>query len=90
MTFLRSSDVKNHLYTGSARKQHLLSKETEADLAIETPPPGSIGVLVPVNAHPAIALAAPVHAELPSDKDDQENKHNGSTLQLVRKVKKAA
>ncbi len=58
MTFLRSSDVKNHLYTGSGPKHHLVSDETSLASENEAAPAvAALDVFVPVDAHPAIESA---------------------------------
>ena len=88
MTFLRSSDVKNHLYTGSRTKHFLTSEEIHPHLAAETAPEPSLGFILPSKAHSATAASAAT--ELPSREATAEPNGNGNALHLVHKSKRAA
>ena len=69
MTFLRNSDVKNHLYTGSGPKHHLVSghvaagKETVPAVAAQ---PDSLDVSVDSSRVPSGCAVSPVTKAKPA------------------------
>ena len=90
MTFLRSSDVKNHLYTGSGHKHRLVTEDADPASINQTSPARTQGIIAPVNDHPAIAIGAPVPTDLVSGTEAEEQAGTSNSLHVITKVAKAA